>query len=94
MVGVKSSARRLASAVRPGVATIYVMAVVFAALTGIVAGLGPLFWVGLAAYAAHLAFQVVRLQREDGALALKLFKSNREAGFILLAAIALGSLGL
>ncbi|WP_395942710.1 4-hydroxybenzoate octaprenyltransferase [Brevundimonas sp.] len=94
MVGVKSSARRLASAVRPGVATFYVMAVVFAALTGIVAGLGPLFWVGLAAYAAHLAFQVVRLQREDGALALKLFKSNREAGFILLAAIALGSLGL
>lgn len=92
MVGVKSSARRLASAVRSGVAAFYVVAIVFAALTGMVAGLGLLFWVGLAAYAAHLAVQVVRLKREEGALALKLFKSNREAGFILLAALALGSL--
>jgi 4-hydroxybenzoate polyprenyltransferase len=94
MVGVKSSARRLASAVRPGVAVFYSLAVAFAALVGTQAGLGPLFWLGLALYAAHLARQVVRLDRTDGALALNLFKSNREAGFILLAALALGSLGL
>ncbi|MDO9609517.1 MAG: UbiA family prenyltransferase [Brevundimonas sp.] len=94
MVGVKSSARRLASAVRPGVAVFYSLAVAFAALVGTQAGLGPLFWLGLALYAAHLVRQVVRLDRTDGALALKLFKSNREAGFILLAALALGSLGL
>lgn len=100
MVGVKSSARRLASAVRPGVATFYTLAVIFAGLAGLYggigpySGLGPLFWLGLALYAAHLARQVLRLDRTDGALALKLFKSNREAGFILLAALALGSLGL
>jgi 4-hydroxybenzoate polyprenyltransferase len=94
MIGVKSSARRLASAVRPGVAVFYVLTVIMAALTGLAAGLGPLFWLGLVAYAAHLARQVVRLDRNDGALALKLFKSNREAGLILLAAIALGSLTL
>ncbi len=92
MIGVKSSARRLASAVRPGVAVFYVLTVVMAALTGLAAGLGPLFWLGLVAYAAHLARQVARLDRNDSALALKLFKSNREAGFVLLAAIALGSL--
>ncbi|MEN5361823.1 4-hydroxybenzoate octaprenyltransferase [Brevundimonas intermedia] len=92
MIGVKSSARRLASAVRPGVAVFYGLTVVMAALTGLAAGLGPLFWLGLVAYAAHLARQVARLDRNDGALALKLFKSNREAGFVLLAAIALGSL--
>jgi len=62
-------------------------------VAGLSAGLGPLFWLGLALYAAHLARQVVRLDRTDGALALTLFKSNREAGFILLAALALGSLG-
>ena len=92
MIGVKSSARRLASAVRPGVAIFYVLTVVMAALTGLAAGLGPLFWLSLVIYAVHLARQVVRLDRNDGALALKLFKSNREAGFVLLAAIALGSL--
>lgn len=94
MVGVKSSARRLASAVRPGVAVFYLISLVLAVLAGLSAGLGPLFWLGLALYAAHLALQVVRLDRTDGALALKLFKSNREAGFILLAALALGSIGL
>lgn len=94
MIGVKSSARRLASAVRPGVAVFYGLTVVLAALTGLAAGLGLLFWIGLIAYAVHLACQVIRLDRNDGALALKLFKSNREAGLILLAAIALGSIPL
>lgn len=94
MIGVKSSARRLASAVRPGVAIFYGLTVILAAMTGLAAGLGPLFWIGLIAYAAHLARQVMRLDRNDGALALKLFKSNREAGLILLAAIALGSISL
>jgi len=94
MIGVKSSARRLASAVRPGVAVFHGLAVAFAGLAGLSAGLGPLFWLGLIAYAAHLAWQVVKLDRNDGALALKLFKANREAGLILLLAIALGALGL
>ncbi|WP_307368971.1 UbiA family prenyltransferase [Brevundimonas sp. SORGH_AS_0993] len=91
MVGVKSSARRLASAVRPGVAVFYALAVVFAALAGLAAGLGPLFWIGLIAYAAHLALQTRRIAPADGPLALRLFRSNREAGFILLFAIGLGA---
>ena len=94
MIGVKSSARRLASAVRPGVAVFYGLALVLAGLAGVAAGLGPIFWLGLIAYGAHLALQTFRLDRSDGARALKLFKSNREAGLILLAAIAFGSLGL
>ena len=94
MIGVKSSARRLASAVRPGVAVFYGLTVILAALTGLAAELGPLFWLSLVIYAVHLALQVVRLDRNDGALALKLFKSNRDAGLILLAAIALGSISL
>jgi 4-hydroxybenzoate polyprenyltransferase len=94
MVGVKSSARRLASAVRPGVAVFYGGAVVLAGAAGLAAGLGPVFWLGLAAYAAHLARQVARIDRNDPALALRLFKSNREAGLILLGAVALGFVGL
>jgi 4-hydroxybenzoate polyprenyltransferase len=94
MVGVKSSARRLASAVKPGVAVFYGLAVAFAALAGLAAGLGTVFWLGLAAYAAHLARQVARIDRNDPTLALRLFKSNREAGLILLGAVALGFVGL
>lgn len=92
MAGVKSSARRLGSQVKPGVAIFYVLAVLLAGTAGFVAGLGPVFYVGLAAYALHLAWQVKALKPEDGVLALRLFKSNREAGLILLAAIAFNGL--
>ena len=91
MVGVKSSARRLGASARRGVMGFYVVAVMMALLAGFSAGLGPLFYLVLAAYAAHLIWQVSKLRLDDAALALKLFKSNREAGLILLAAIALGS---
>lgn len=92
MVGVKSSARRLGGGVRIGVAIFYGLAVAMAALAGLSAGLGAIFWVGLVAYAAHLAWQAHRLEPDDPALALKLFKSNREAGLILMAAIVLAGL--
>jgi 4-hydroxybenzoate polyprenyltransferase len=91
MVGVKSSARRLGSNVRTGVAGFYLVSLLLAAAAGAVAGLGPLFWVGLAAYALHFRWQFRRLRPDDPALALRLFKSNRDAGLILLAAIVLGS---
>ena len=92
MVGVKSSARRLGKGVKRGVAAFYGLAVLSAGLAGAMAGLGLVFYVGLIAYAVHLAWQVRTLRPEDGAMALKLFKSNRDAGLILLAAIALGAL--
>ncbi len=91
MVGVKSSARRLGSNVTAGVAMFYALAVVAAALAAWMAGLGPLFWVGLGAYSAHLAWQVRTLRLDNATLALRLFRSNRTAGFILLAALALGA---
>ena len=94
LAGVKSSARRLGANVRTGVAVFYALAVLCAAGAGALAGLGPLFALGLLACAAHLAMQVVRLKPDDPVRALSLFKSNRDAGLILLAAIALGALPL
>ncbi|MBB5744859.1 4-hydroxybenzoate octaprenyltransferase [Brevundimonas variabilis] len=90
MVGVKSTARRLGRSAARGVGLFYGMAVLLAVAAGAVAELGPLFFAVIVAYAAHLAWQVRSLRLDDPVLALKLFKSNREAGFILLAAIALG----
>jgi 4-hydroxybenzoate polyprenyltransferase len=94
MVGVKSSARRLGSNVRRGVGAFYLLAVAFAALAGLLAGLGPLFYLGLTAYAAHLLMQTRSIRPDDGPHALALFKSNREAGLVLLLAIILGSVQL
>jgi 4-hydroxybenzoate polyprenyltransferase len=51
------------------------------------AGAGTAAWIGLAAFAAHLAWQVVRLQIHDPALCLRLFKSNRDAGLLLFAGL-------
>lgn len=93
MVGVKSSARRLGANVSSGVTLFYLFAAACAGLAGLSAGLGPLFYVAVAAYAAHLIWQVARLRPNDGALALRLFRSNRETGLILLLAIILGSVG-
>ena len=94
MVGVKSSARRLGANVRRGVGVFYLLAVAFAALAGLLAGLGPLFYLGLTAYAVHLLWQTRSIRAGDGAHALALFKSNREAGLALLLAIILGSIPL
>ena len=92
MVGVKSSARRLGASAVGGVGLFYLFALVLATLAGFSAWLGPLFYVVLAAYAVHLAWQVRSLRLDNAALALRLFKSNREAGFVLLLALAAGGL--
>ncbi len=54
------------------------------------AGGGLIFVLGLIAFAAHLAWQVLRLDINDPAHCLKLFKSNRDAGLILFARHAAG----
>ncbi len=46
----------------------------------------------IALYALHFVWQVRRLRPDDPKLSLRLFKSNRDAGLILLAAIAFNGL--
>lgn len=91
MVGVKSSARRLGSNVRRGVGVFYGVTVVLTVAAGLTAGLGPIFYVALLPFAAHLFRQARDVRPDDPALALRLFRSNRDAGFILLSAIILGA---
>ena len=44
-------------------------------------------WIGLVAFAAHLAWQIRRLDIGDPALCLRLFRSNRDAGLLLFAGL-------
>ncbi len=71
-------------------AIFYGASAALAAAAGAAAGLGVLFWLGWLAFAGHLATQARRLEPQDATLALRLFRSNRDAGLLLLAAIAAG----
>ena len=94
MVGVKSSARRLGGKVREGVGVFYLLTVLLTVAAGAAAGLGPLFYVALLPFAAHLFRQARDVHPDDPALALQLFRSNRDSGLLLLVAIILGSVQL
>jgi 4-hydroxybenzoate polyprenyltransferase len=89
VAGIKSSARLFGSGVRLGVAVCYggTLALLAGALW--LAGAGAAAFAGLAAFAAHLAWQVGRIDPADGTTALRLFRSNRDAGLILFAGLAL-----
>jgi 4-hydroxybenzoate polyprenyltransferase len=90
LIGVKSSARRLGTKARAGVAVFYAVAFVLAVAAAWQGSLGPLFLPFAGLYAVHLSRQAVRVDPTDGALALRLFKSNRDAGLVLFAGLVAG----
>ena len=92
LAGVKSSARRLGAGAPNGVLVFYLLAAVLALSAGVAGKLGLLFYPIAGLYAVHLIIQSRRLKIDDPARALMLFKSNRDAGLILLLAIVAGRL--
>ena len=89
LIGIKSTALLFGSRTRPMLAGFYALAGVLIAAAGWAAGSGVVFFLGLLGFAGHLAWQVARLDISDPALCLGLFKSNRDAGLILFAALVL-----
>jgi 4-hydroxybenzoate polyprenyltransferase len=89
LIGIKSTALLFGENTRPMLASFYAVAVVLIGIAGLMAGGGLIFMLGLIAFAAHLTWQVMRLDINDSAHCLKLFKSNRDAGLILFAAMLL-----
>lgn len=89
VVGIRSTARLFGANAQAGVAIFYAAAAALALAAILIVGGGAIALAGLAAYAAHLAWQVARTKGADPATALKLFRSNRDAGLILFAGIAL-----
>ena len=87
VVGVRSSALGLGQHLRRGVAVAYLLAVSLAG-AGFWLLLGGGIWIAGGALAAlHLGWQVMRLDGDDPAGALRLFKSNRDAGLLLTAGL-------
>ncbi|GJE43107.1 4-hydroxybenzoate octaprenyltransferase [Methylobacterium soli] len=83
IAGIRSSARLFGGRLRLAVGFCYGAAVLCIALAARGAGVGPIGFIGVALFAAHLGRQVLRLRERDGQGALALFRSNRDAGLIL-----------
>ncbi len=89
LIGIKSTALLFRERTKPMLALFYALAVALIALAGWSAGAGLVFALGLLAFAAHLAWQIARLDVDDPIDCLVVFKSNRDAGLILFAGLVL-----
>ena len=92
LIGLKSTALLFGARTKPMLAAFYGAAVVLIGIAGFGAGGGPIFASALMTFAAHLAWQIFRLDIDDPDLCLMLFKSNRDAGLILFAGLALDAM--
>ena len=87
LIGIKSTALLFGESTKPILAVFYTLAVALLAAAGWMAGAGIVFSLALVAFAAHLSWQIRQLDIADPDVCLKVFKSNRDAGFILFAAL-------
>jgi 4-hydroxybenzoate polyprenyltransferase len=87
LIGIKSTARLFGAKTHQALIVFYGLAVVLIGVALGLAGAGYPAWVGLAAFAAHLVWQIARLEIGDPALCLRVFKSNRDAGLLLFAGL-------
>ena len=87
LIGIKSTARLFADRTHLALILFYGLAVVLIGAALVTAHAGVAAWIGLAGFAAHLGWQVHRLDTADPALCLRVFKSNRDAGLLLFAAL-------
>ena len=83
LVGVKSSARRLGDKAPQGVAVFYAIAVLLWGAAIWTVRPDWLALLALAPVAIHLVNQALRADPKDGDGALRLFRSNRTAGFLV-----------
>jgi 4-hydroxybenzoate polyprenyltransferase len=87
LIGVHSTARLFGSRTRLALICFYAAAVLLIGLAGAAAGAGPVYVIGCVVFGAHLGWQIERLDIDDPDLCLTVFKSNRDAGLILFAAL-------
>jgi 4-hydroxybenzoate polyprenyltransferase len=87
LIGIKSTALLFGARTPQALMLFYALAVVLIGVALMLAGAGVAAWLGLAAFAAHLIWQIWRLKVSDPALCLRIFKSNRDAGLLLFAGL-------
>ncbi|MBM3520752.1 MAG: 4-hydroxybenzoate octaprenyltransferase [Alphaproteobacteria bacterium] len=83
LVGIKSTALKFGDKSKPWIASFFAAALALIALSFWLAGAGLLAHIGVACAALHAAWQVARFEAGNAALALALFRSNRDLGLII-----------
>jgi 4-hydroxybenzoate polyprenyltransferase len=91
LIGVKSSALKLGANTRPWLFVFYAITIALLGVAGWSAGLSPRFYLVLALAAIHLIWQASKVNIDDPADCLAMFKSNRMFGLILLCGIIAGA---
>jgi 4-hydroxybenzoate polyprenyltransferase len=89
LIGIKSTALLFGENTKPMLTVFYTLAVALIAVAGWGADAGIVFFIGLFAFAAQLSWQIARFREGDSEHCLRLFKSNRDAGLVLFAAMVL-----
>jgi 4-hydroxybenzoate polyprenyltransferase len=89
LIGIKSTALLFGARTRSALTAFYGLAVVLIGAALVLAAARWPAWIGLAAFAAHLIWQIRRLEIGNPALCLRIFKSNRDAGLLLFAGLLL-----
>ena len=92
LIGVKSTALRFGSSTKPLLIAFFAAALVLVDAALWLAGAGLLAHIGVGAAALHAAWQLVRLDIDDPARCLMLFRSNRDFGLLIFGGIVLDSL--
>lgn len=90
LIGVRSTALLFGSHTKTALLFFYGASLSCLAIAGFLAQLSILFWPGLGVAAFHLLMQITRLNIDDGARCLALFRSNRDTGLIIAGALLLG----
>jgi 4-hydroxybenzoate polyprenyltransferase len=92
IVGIRSTARRFGPRAPALIGGCYLAASLLVAVALVLVEADLPSWLGWLAFTLHLCWQVVRVDIRDGALALRLFRSNRDAGLLLFAGLLADSL--
>lgn len=87
LIGIKSTARLFGARTHRALVVFYGLAVILIGVALLLGGVRWPAWIGLAAFAAHLAWQIRRLDISDPALCKRIFHSNRDAGLLLFAGL-------
>src|SRR3954471_12604251 len=87
LIGIKSTALLFGARTQSALLLFYGLSVALIGVALRLAGSGWPAWIGLIAFAAHLAWQITRVDIADSPLCLRVFKSNRDAGLLLFAGL-------
>jgi 4-hydroxybenzoate polyprenyltransferase len=87
LVGLKSTALKFGEKTKPWLVLFYGATLALLASSGILAGTGIIFLAGLALAAIHFIWQIATLDVGDPGNCLRRFRSNRDLGAIVFAAL-------